>query len=181
MMTRMLALSAAIGALTILAHPAAAQDRVRTQCQVEVDRTSIGDYDPRPKTVGFMKRVDGPVGVIRRIGDNEYTTPPKPAVEGMDLFAQDAIVTGAGAETGFEVIFTDNTVVSGNGDTCVEISKYIDDPAKKSSEFRLRLGKGLVSINAGDIAKIRGDTMSVKVRDDTNLAVTGTVLVVRAQ
>ena len=31
------------------------------------------------------------------------------------------------------------------------------------------------------VAKIRGDTMSVKVRNDTNLAVTGTRIVIRAK
>ena len=45
----------------------------------------------------------------------------------------------------------------------------------------MRLGRGVVTVTAGDVARIKGDTMSVRVRNDTNLAVTGTRLVVRAK
>jgi hypothetical protein len=97
----------------------------------------------------------------------------------MDLYAFDAVVTGSNG--GFDAIFTDNSTVSGVADTCLEISKYVYKPAEKKGEFRMRLGRGVVSVAAGSVAKIPGDSMSVKVRNDTNLAVTGTRIVIRAK
>ena len=97
----------------------------------------------------------------------------------MNLFAQDAVVTGGNG--GFDAIFTDNSTVSGVADTCVEISQYVFKPEQSKGEFRMRLGRGVVSVAAGRVAKFKGDTMSVKVRNDTNLAVTGTRLVIRAK
>lgn len=126
--------------------------------------------------MGFMKRVEGQVKVLR----------PKPAgfdeldaVVGMDLYGADAVVTGSNG--GFDVIFTDNSTVSGVADTCVEISSYVYKAAERTGDFRLRLGRGVVSIDAGEVAKSGPGRMSVKVRDDTNLAVTGTRIVIRAK
>lgn len=45
----------------------------------------------------------------------------------------------------------------------------------------MRLGRGVVSVATGSVANFKGDTMSVKVRDDTNLAVKGTRIVIRAK
>ena len=97
----------------------------------------------------------------------------------MDLLAHDAVATGANG--GFDAIFTDNSTVSGVADTCFEISQYVYKPEENEGEFRMRLGRGVVSVAAGRVAKLRGDTMSVKVRNDTNLAVTGTRIVIRAK
>lgn len=151
-------------------------ETTKTLCQIEVDAAEVEKPSRRPETVGFMKRVDGQVRVLRLTveGVDEVD-----AEVGMDLYAQDAVVTGSNG--GFDAIFTDNSTVSGVADTCVEISKYAFQPEQGKGEFRMRLGRGVVSVAAGRVAKLRGDTMSVKVRNDTNLAVTGTRLVIRAK
>jgi hypothetical protein len=149
---------------------------VKTLCQIEIDETDAPDLTRRPDTVGFVKKVDGKVSVFR----------PKPggfdeldAEVGMDLLAFDAVVTGADA--GLDAIFTDNSLLSVVSDTCVEISEYRYKPNKKEGSFQMRLGRGVVSVEAGEVAKLKGDTMSIKVRNDTNLAVTGTRIVIRAK
>lgn len=168
-------------ALAIAAAPqggfAATDDKAMSLCQIEIDEADLPKPTSRPETVGFMKRIEGQVNILRlnRRGDVEEVE----GEVGMDLFAQDAVVTGP--DGGFDAIFTDSTTVSGVADTCIEISNYLFKPEADQGEFRMRLGRGVVSVAAGDIAKIKGDTMSVKVRNDTNLAVTGTVLVVRAK
>lgn len=155
---------------------AASTATVRSLCQVEVPADEAVFPARRGETVGFMKRADGQVKVLR----------PKPggfdeldAEVGMDLFAADAVATGANGA--FDVIFTDNTTLTGVADTCVEISTYVYRAAEKTGEFRMRLGRGVVSVAAGDVAKSGADRMSVRIRNDTNLAVTGTRIVIRAK
>lgn len=172
----------ALGAAALSVAPlggaanASTESMAKTLCQVEVDAAEIPDVERRPETVGFMKRIDGQVNVLRRT--DEGVDEIKGEV-GMDLFAHDAVVTGSNG--GFDAIFTDNSTVSGVADTCVEISQYVYKPEQSQGEFRMRLGRGVVSVAAGRVAKLRGDTMSVKVRNDTNLAVTGTRIVIRAK
>lgn len=173
-MKRALAMSAV--AACIAAAPAGASTTGLSLCKVEVDESEIVAPERRPETVGFMKRVDGQVSVLRATPDGVDEIKGE---VGMDLLARDAVVTGANG--GFDVIFTDNSTVSGVADTCVEISSYFYKPAENRGDFRMRLGRGVVSIAAGRVAKIKGDTMSVKIRNDTNLAVTGTRLVIRAR
>ena len=155
---------------------AATEETAMSLCQIEIGVDEVPQLDRRPEAVGFMKRADGKVSVLRR---NAKDVEELPAEIGMDLYAQDAVITGPNA--GFDAIFTDNTTVSGVADTCVEISKYYFKPDQGAGEFRMRLGRGVVSVAAGRVAKLRGDTMSVKVRNDTNLAVTGTRIVIRAK
>ena len=156
--------------------PALASTTGLSLCKVEIDEAEVAKPDRRAETIGFMKRVDGQVSVLR--ATSEGVDEIKAEV-GMDLLAQDAVVTGSNG--GFDVIFTDNSTVSGVAETCVEISSYFYKPAENKGDFRMRLGRGVVSIAAGRVAKIKGDTMSVKIRNDTNLAVTGTRLVIRAK
>lgn len=155
---------------------ASTETTAKSLCQIDVSADEAPKPNRRPETVGFMKRVDGKVAVLRptNAGVEEI-----PAEVGMDLYAEDAVVTGSNG--GFDAIFTDNSTVSGVADTCVEISKYVFQPEQGKGEFRMRLGRGVVSVAAGRVAKLRGDTMSVKVRNDTNLAVTGTRIVIRAR
>ena len=126
-----------------------------------------------------------PIVAYRGAGRPEATAAAERAMDlfaaevGMDLYAQDAVVTGSNG--GFDAIFTDNSTVSGVADTCVEISEYAFKPEQNEGSFRMRLGRGVVSVAAGRVAKLKGDTMSVKVRNDTNLAVTGTRIVIRAK
>ena len=155
---------------------ASTDEKAMSLCQVEVDAGDIPEVQRRPETVGFMKRVDGQVNVFRRTRDGVEEIKGE---VGMDLFAHDAVATGSNG--GFDAIFTDNSTVSGVADTCVEISQYVYKPEQSQGEFRMRLGRGVVSVAAGRVAKLRGDTMSVKVRNDTNLAVTGTRIVIRAK
>ena len=172
--------AAAGGAAAVFAStPALAagdDEMVKSLCKVEISADEVAKPSRRPETVGFIKRVDGQVAVLRptRDGVDELK-----GEVGMDLHAYDAVVTGSNG--GFDAIFTDNSTVSGVADTCIEISKYVYKPAQKKGEFRMRLGRGVVSVAAGSVAKIKGDTMSVKVRNDTNLAVTGTRIVIRAK
>lgn len=168
-------LYAAAFAASIAAGPVAASTAM-TLCQIEVDASEIPAEQRRTEAVGFMKRVDGQVAVLRRNGGDVEELK---AEVGMDIFAHDAVVTGSNG--GFDAIFTDNSTVSGVADTCVEISEYAYKPQQNEGAFRMRLGRGVVSVAAGKVAKIRGDTMSVKVRNDTNLAVTGTRIVIRAK
>jgi hypothetical protein len=165
-------------AVCLSAMPAVAssESKAMTLCQVEVDAAEVAAPQRRPETVGFMKRVEGQVKVLRPTpaGFDELD-----ASVGMDIFALDAVVTGSNG--GFDAIFTDNSTISGVADTCVEISSYVYKPAEKAGDFRMRLGRGVVSVAAGEVAKIKGDTMSVKIRNDTNLAVTGTRIVIRAK
>lgn len=168
--------AAAAVAIAPLSHPTAAiASTTRTLCQVEVPAEEAATPARRPETVGFMKRVDGQVRVLRLGQDGVEEIA---AEVGMDLYALDAVVTGSNG--GFDAIFTDNSTLSGVADTCIEISNYAYRPAQNKGDFRLRLGRGVVSVTAGEVAKIKGDTMSVKIRNDTNLAVTGTRIVVRA-
>ena len=169
-------LAAAAAMIALGSAPAFASTTGLSLCKIEVDEAEIAAPDGRAETIGFMKRVDGQVRVLRATDDG---VDELKAEVGMDLFAQDAVVTGANG--GFDVIFTDNSTVSGVADTCVEISSYFYKPAENKGDFRMRLGRGVVSIAAGRVAKIKGDTMSVKIRNDTNLAVTGTRLVIRAK
>ncbi len=172
-----LALIAAVGLSLGAGTVSASTDaKAMSLCQVEVNASDIAAPERRPETVGFMKRVDGQVKILRptAAGFDELD-----AEVGMDLFALDAVVTGSNG--GFDAIFTDNSTVSGVADTCVEISSYVYKPAQKTGDFRMRLGRGVVSVAAGEVAKIKGDTMSVKIRNDTNLAVTGTRIVIRAK
>lgn len=154
---------------------AAHAGNVKTLCQVEIPSEEAKSPARRPKMVGFVKRVDGNVSVLRPKADGFDEIK---AEIGMDIFDSDAIVTGG--DGGFDVIFTDNSTISGVSDTCIEISDYAYDPGARSGEFRLRLGRGVVTISAGDVAKSGKDRMSVKIRNDTNLAVTGTRIVARA-
>lgn len=164
-------------ALAFFAVDAAAQEAtVKTLCQVEVPASEVVKISGPNESVGFMKRVDGQVKVFRGAPGAAQELD---ATVGMDLFAQDAVVTGA--DSGFDAIFTDNSTLSGVADTCIELSDYFYKPADVSSRFRMRLGRGVVSISAGEVAKIRDDAMSVKIRNDTNLAVTGTRIVLRAR
>ncbi|MEM7524990.1 MAG: hypothetical protein AAF360_14790 [Pseudomonadota bacterium] len=162
--------------LTVGAGAPASAAMVKTLCQVEIDEADAAKPARRPETVGFMKRVDGQVRVLR---PSSGGVEELEASVGMDLFALDAVVTGPNG--GFDAIFTDNSTLSGVADTCIEISTYAYRPAEKVGDFRMRLGRGVVSVGAGEVAKIKGDTMSVKIRNDTNLAVTGTRIVIRAK
>ena len=175
------ALAAAAGGVAAIfaatpAYAAGDDGMVKSLCKVEISADEVATPSRRPETVGFIKRVDGQVAVLRptRDGVDELK-----GEVGMDLHAYDAVVTGSNG--GFDAIFTDNSTVSGVADTCIEISKYVYKPAQEKGEFRMRLGRGVVSVAAGSVAKIKGDTMSVKVRNDTNLAVTGTRIVIRAK
>lgn len=170
-----LLLAAAMAAL-VAAPAAASTETVKTLCQVEIPADEAVAPARRAETVGFMKRVEGQVKVLR----------PKPggfeeldAEVGMDLFAADAVATGANGA--FDAIFTDNSTLTGVADTCVEISTYVYRAAEKTGEFRMRLGRGVVSVAAGDVAKSGPARMSVMIRNDTNLAVTGTRIVIRAK
>lgn len=174
------ALTAAAGMAAVVAttpvQAAATDETALSLCKVKISADEVAKPSRRPTTVGFIKRVDGQVAILRptRDGVDEL----KDEV-GMDLYAFDAVVTGSNG--GFDAIFTDNSTVSGVADTCLEISKYVYKPAEKKGEFRMRLGRGVVSVAAGSVAKIPGDSMSVKVRNDTNLAVTGTRIVIRVK
>ena len=184
MTPRRASVTAILTATTVIASIAAGlavarastEDKTLSLCQIEIGEDEIPKLDRRPETVGFVKRVNGRVAVLRRTakGVDEL-----PAEVGMDLYAQDAVVTGSNG--GFDAIFTDNSTVSGVADTCVEISEYAFKPEQNEGSFRMRLGRGVVSVAAGRVAKLKGDTMSVKVRNDTNLAVTGTRIVIRAK
>lgn len=172
----------ALAMLAALAFPAQAQESgatVKTLCQVEIsaEEAQAGRAGGgRSETVGFLKRVDGQVKIFRGApGAAEELD----AEVGMDLYGRDAVVTGPNG--GFDAIFTDNSTVSGVADTCFEISDYFYKPADEASAFRMRLGRGVVSISAGEVAKIRDDAMTIKIRNDTNLAVTGTRIVIRAK
>ncbi|MFV0473125.1 MAG: hypothetical protein ACK5MQ_02630 [Pikeienuella sp.] len=163
-------------ALAAIVAPSVSASTTKTLCQVEVPAEEAAAPAARPETVGFMKRVEGQVKVLRpKAGGFDELD----AEVGMDLYAADAVATGANG--GFDAIFTDNTTVSGVADTCVEISIYVYKAAERSGEFRMRLGRGVVSVAAGDVAKSGADRMSVKIRNDTNLAVTGTRIVIRAK
>ncbi|MGB0412577.1 MAG: FecR domain-containing protein [Pikeienuella sp.] len=166
---------AGIAAIGMMASPATAST-VKTLCQVEIDAADAPDLSRRPDTVGFVKKVDGKVSVFRpnKGGHDELN-----AEVGMDILAYDAVVTGPNG--GLDAIFTDNSLLSVVPDTCIEISEYTYKPNKKQGSFRMRLGRGVVSVEAGEVAKLKGDTMSIKVRNDTNLAVTGTRIVIRAK
>lgn len=166
----------AIGFATSPVQAAATNETAMSLCKVEISADEVAKPSRRPETVGFIKRVDGQVAVLRPTADGVEEMKGE---VGMDLYAFDAVVTGSNG--GFDAIFTDNSTVSGVADTCIEISKYFYKPAEKTGEFRMRLGRGVVSVAAGSVAKIKGDTMSVKVRNDTNLAVTGTRIVIRAK
>lgn len=148
----------------------------KSLCQVDVPADEAVAPARRGETVGFMKRVDGQVKVLRpkSEGFDEID-----AAVGMDLYVADAIVTGSNG--GFDAIFTDNSTVSGVADTCVEVSSFVYKAGEKSGDFRMRLGRGVISIDAGEVAKSAPGSMSVKIRDDTNLAVTGTRIVIRAK
>ncbi|MGB0506475.1 MAG: hypothetical protein ACPGGK_09800 [Pikeienuella sp.] len=148
----------------------------QTLCQIEVDEAEIKQPARRPDTVAFIKRSEGQVAVFRRGGDK---VEEMPASIGMELHSFDAVV--AGEDGAFDLIFTDNSTVTAIANTCLEISEYAYKPAQKEGEFRMRLGRGVVSVTAGEVAKFKGDTMSIKVRNDTNLAVTGTRMVIRAK
>lgn len=174
MMKKMMISAAVVLAAT--ASAAAAADTVKTLCQIEIPKEEAAIPARRAETVGFMKRAEGQVKVLR---PNAGGFDELDAEVGMDLFAADAVVTGANG--GFDAIFTDNSTVSGVADTCVEISEYVFKAAEKTGEFRMRLGRGVVSVAAGDVAKSGADRMSVKIRNDTNLAVTGTRIVIRAK
>ena len=167
-------------AATLLAAatlPAAASTETkRSLCQIEVPADDAAAPARRGETVGFIKRVEGQVKVLRpKTGGFDELD----AEIGMDLFAADALATGANGA--FDAIFTDNSTLSGVADTCVEISTYVYRAAEKTGEFRMRLGRGVVSVAAGDVAKSGADRMSVRIRNDTNLAVTGTRIVIRAK
>ena len=159
----------------VLPSPALAAT-VKTLCQVEIDAADAPDLSRKPDTVGFVKKVDGRVSVFRpkQGGHDELD-----AEVGMDILAYDAVVTGPNG--GLDAIFTDNSLLSVVADTCVEISSYTYKPAKKEGAFQMRLGRGVVSVEAGEVAKLKGETMTIKVRNDTNLAVTGTRIVIRAK
>ena len=166
---------AAVAAL-ISGHAAASTETTQSLCQVEIPAEEAKAQARRGETVGFIKRTEGQVKVLRpRPGGFEEID----ASVGMDLFAADAVATGANGA--FDAIFTDNSTLTGVADTCVEISTYLYDAAQKSGEFRMRLGRGVVSVAAGDVAKSGADRMSVRIRNDTNLAVTGTRIVIRAK
>lgn len=171
-----LATATAGAAALVAATPASAAATVKSLCKVEISADEVAKPSRRPETVGFIKRVDGQVAVFRPTLDGVDELAGE---VGMDLYAYDAVVTGSNG--GFDAIFTDNSTLSGVADTCIEISKYVYKPTEKKGEFRMRLGRGVVSVAAGSVAKIKGDTMSVKVRNDTNLAVTGTRIVIRAK
>lgn len=176
-MIRIIAAALAFASLAAIGSArAAATETVMSLCQVEIPKEEAAKPARKPEAVAFLKRMDGLVRVLRptRKGFEEIE-----AQLGMDLYAQDAVVTGPNG--GFDAIFTDNSMVSGVANTCIEISKYVYKPQRKKGEFRMRLGRGVVTVAAGEVARIKGDTMSVKVRNDTNLAVTGTRLVVRAK
>lgn len=113
--------AAGFGALCVAAPAVASteESKVLSLCEVEVDADEIGKPQRRTETVGFMKRVDGQVAVIRPTLDGVEEIKGE---VGMDLFALDAVVTGS--NDGFDDIFTDNSTVSGIADTCIEISKY---------------------------------------------------------
>lgn len=169
--------SALIAALAVTAAPlGAGAATVKTLCQIEIPASEAPDLSKPAETVAFVKSVDGKVSVLRpkRGGFDELE-----ATKGMDLLDRDAVVTGPNG--GLDAIFSDNSTMSVVADTCIEISRYFYKPDEKKGEMRMRLGRGVVSVEAGRIAKLKGDTMSVKVRNDTNLAVTGTRLVVRAK
>jgi len=155
---------------------ASSEKMAMSLCKVEIDEADAPVFQRRAETVGFMKRIEGQVKILRPAVDGFDELD---AVVGMDLLAQDAVVTGSNG--GFDAIFTDNSTVSGVADTCIEISSYVYKPAQQAGDFRMRLGRGVVSVAAGEVAKIKGDTMSVKIRNDTNLAVTGTRIVIRAK
>lgn len=163
-------------ASVVTTTPASAATTVKSLCKVDISPDEAAKPSLRPETVGFIKNVDGQVAVFRPTADG---VDELKAEVGMDLYAFDAVVTGSNG--GFDAIFTDNSTISGVADTCIEISKYVYKPVEKKGEFRMRLGRGVVAVAAGSVAKIKGDTMSVKVRNDTNLAVTGTRVVVRAK
>ena len=169
-------LAAMIAAAGVISVGPATATTVKTLCQVEIDAADAPDLTRRPDTVGFVKKVDGKVSVFR---PNAGGVEELDAEVGMDLLAYDAVVTGADA--GLDAIFTDNSLMSVVSDTCVEISEYRYKPNEKEGSFRMRLGRGVVSVEAGEVAKLKGDTMSIKVRNDTNLAVTGTRIVIRAK
>lgn len=163
---------AALALLTASGGPAEA---ARSLCQVELKEAPAAPAR-RAETVGFLKRVEGLVRVLRPKPAGGFDEIP--AEGGMDLFATDAVATGA--DGAFDAIFTDNSTLTGVADTCVEISAYRYDAAAKAGEFRLRLGRGVVSVAAGEVAKSGPGRMNVTIRDDANLAVTGTRIVVRA-
>lgn len=155
---------------------AQSEETATTLCGVEAPADEVPAPGARTETVGFVKRAEGSVFVLRAA---RATVRELAAEVGMDLRAHDAVRSGP--DGAFDIIFTDNTTVSGVSDSCLEISEYVYGEADANSEMRLRLGRGVISISAGEIARIRDDAMSVKVRDDTNLAVTGTRIVVRAK
>lgn len=149
---------------------------VKTLCQVEISEEDQASSARQGEAVGFIKRVDGMVKVLRPTADG---FDEMDATVGMDIYATDAVTTGG--DGGFDAIFTDNSTISGVADTCVEISKYVYNAADNSGEFRMRLGRGVVTVAAGSVAKSGKDRMSVKIRNDTNLAVSGTRIVIRAE
>ncbi len=162
-------------ALGLLAASGAAAEPVKSLCQVELKEAPEAPAR-RAETVAFMKRVEGQVRVLRPKASGGFDE--MKAEIGMELRASDAVATGGNGA--FDAIFTDNSTLTGVADTCVEISTYLYDAAAKTGEFRMRLGRGVVSVAAGEVAKSAPGRMSVMIRDDANLAVTGTRIVIRA-
>lgn len=124
--------------------------------------------------IGFLKRVEGQVFVHR-----EGEPDPLPATLAMRLFPLDAIE--AGADGGFDILFTDSTSVSGIAGACLHVAQYSYTPGARGGRFELRLERGVIAVGAGDIAKLYSGAMTVAIRRDANLVVEGTRLVIRAE
>jgi len=125
----------------------------------------------RPETVGFVKVAEGKnLGVIRPNRDGSVSV-IEPEV-GMDIYAHDTVCSH-NMDGKVDIIFTDNSVAELAGESQLNVNDMVYKKPEQASDFQMRLGRGVVSVPAGEVAKIKGDTMSVKVRNDTNHVVVG--------
>ncbi len=164
-------------AVALMIPSARAEDTTNAAAICDLIAIPPVDVQPDKETVGFLKTVDGEVRLLRRSLDGSVQQ--LVGQVGMGILGSDAIATGANGA--FSAVLVDNSKISGVSETCVKIARYVNDRSTEGREHSVRVGRGAISITAGSIDRVEGDTMSVRVRTDTLLAVTGTRLVIRAE
>lgn len=105
------------------------------------------------KSVGFFKSVEGVVALQR--GDETQN-----AVEGMQVFPGDAIITGD--DSSAAIIFDDGTRVTLGEGAELRVQQFVFVPRDEHYDFSLYLTKGSMIYSSGKLGKLAPEKVNLK-------------------
>lgn len=128
-------------------------------CEIQTDinlSQNFGSAAPRPETIGYVTAFEPGAKIVRNGQEIHLCNNPGQGI-GAELYKGDQVVTGTGP---MAVIYTNNAPATFGPNITAELGMQAVD----------RMNRFATSTN---VSAVTDDSPGIKIRNDTNLAVTG--------